>query len=252
MNRIERSFLAAASLAAFLIPAAPAAAAEPGAEIAGHWLAMPYLEAIGRTRSPTAALREADLVALLVDRDDQGPGYLLAVTSFHEGLNYRVRGVKIEGALAAIEADSLDDDSDASQTLRLELSKAADGGRLAAGVLWGEEKVVYRRLPGTVQDLVRGLTVAGRYRDAAGKLYDLKPTGEMDWGGRKLTYEVVVDYIDGRCDNLAQADPRKPDEIEYVGFRREQGKLSFYQLVEVDGPDYGCAEKPFLILTPES
>lgn len=241
---------AAGSLLAFSSAAGAAEKlAAPGAEIAGHWLAVDYMKALEKTRSPHGALAETNLVALLVDPADEGPpGYIFSVTSFHEGLNYRILGFEMQGKIARIRADSFDDDSDASQTLLLELMPAPDGGRLAAGTLWGEERVVYRHLPATVSRYVNELVIAGSYADAAGRSYVFGPDGGLDWAGGKRTYELTLDTYENSCDTLSYTEPAKSDETVYIGFRRRGPELSLHELVEGQEHMFDCAPKPFLVL----
>ena len=235
-------------LALFLAPALPAAE-PPGAEIAGHYLAVDYLKAMEKTRSPIAAAAKADLVALLIDPTPEG--YRLSVTSYHEGLNFLIRGVKITGGKVVVKVDSQDDDTEEITTLNIELTKTADGGTLASGALWGEERITYRKLPGTVASFVNGLTLAGKYVDAAGKPYVFETSGDVVWAGRKVGYEVMLDPFEADCDYLIQNDPEQPDAMILFGFRRQNGKISIYELVESNEMPIQCAKKPLATLTPK-
>ncbi len=242
-------FLAGAAAGSFLALTAAAGSAAPGAEIAGHWLAVDYAKALEKSRSPIAAIAGTNLVALLVEPATEGPpGYNFSVTSFHEGLNYRIQGFQQQGAVARIEADSFDDDTSETQTLLLELTKAPDGGRLAAGTLWGEDRVLYRLLPGTVNQYVNGLVIAGSYLDDQKKTYVFGADGKLDWAGSQRTYDVTIDTYENSCDTFSYNDPAKGEDMVWIGFRRSGAELSLYELVEGQEHMFDCAKKPFLVL----
>ena len=228
-----------------------AAANPPGSEIAGHWLAVDYMKAIEKTRSPLAAAAETSLTALLIDPSPDGPELRFSVTSFHEGLNYLIKGFEQKGDQVTLMADSLDDDTAELQKLSLEMLKAPDGGRLAAGTLWVDDRVVYRKLPSTVAEYINGLTLAGSYSDEKGKPYTFETSGAANWAGRKLHYEVILDAFESGCDYLMQTDPAKGEDSPptFTGFRFQNGKLALYELVEKEEMPLDCAEKPFAILT---
>lgn len=235
-------------LALFVAPSLPAAE-PPGAEIAGHYLAVGYYKAMEKTRSPIAAAAESDLVALLIDSTPEG--YRLSVTSYHEGLNFLIRGVQITGDKVAVKVDSQDDDTEEITTLNIELKKTADGVTLASGALWGEEHITYRKLPGTVASFVNGLTLAGKYVDDKGKPYVFETNGDVVWAGRKVGYEIVLDPFEADCDYLIQNDPDQPDAMILFGFRRQNGKIGIYELVESNEMPIQCAKKPLATLTPK-
>ena len=236
-----------------LVPAAFAAvgaAAAPGAEIAGHWLSVDYMNAFATSRSPLAASNAVSLVAILVEPSRETKGYQFSVTSFHEGLNYLIKGFELKDNHITIKADSFDDGDESLQTLKLEQSQAPDGTRLLTGTLWGEDKVTYRRLPDTVAVYVNGMTVAGTYVDAQGRPHVFEPSGESTWAGKKRQYEVVVDTYEAACDQFSHFDPAKPEDTTFSGWKKlPDGKLEIYELVEAEETMFKCAEKPFLVLT---
>lgn len=240
-------------LAAALLPALSAAAdpaMPPGHEIAGHWLSVSYMKAIEKSRSPLQASRDGNLVALLIDAEQAG--YALSVTSYHEGLNYGIRGLRIDGGKVSIEADSYDDGGEELQTLKLDLVEAPDGARLLLGTLWGEERVMYRKLPGTVAAYVSGLTVAGSYVDEKGLAWAFEKDGHGVWAGGKQMYEVTLDTFENDCDTLSHWNPDKPEEQTWTGFRWQDGKLALYEMVEGGETMFQCAAKPFAVLTKKN
>jgi hypothetical protein len=242
---------------AFLGPAPAAlagagASAAPGAEIAGHWLSVDYMNAFAKSRSPLAASNAASLVALLVEPSTEHQGYTFSVTSFHEGLNYLIKGFDSKDGKITIEADSFDDGDESLQTLKLESSEAPDGTRLLTGTLWGEEKVTYRRLPDTVAVYVNGLTVAGTYVDAKGETYVFEANGSSTWAGKNRNYEVVVDTYEASCDQICHYDPAKPEDTTFSGYKLQGNKLELYELTEAEETMFKCADKPFLVLSPKN
>ncbi len=222
----------------------------PGHEIAGHWLSVSYMKAIETSRSPLQASRDSNLVALLIDAEQMG--YALSVTSFHEGLNYGIRGFRIDGGKVTIQADSYDDGGEELTTLKLDLVKAPDGAQLLAGALWGEERVTYRKLPSTVAAYVAGLTVAGSYVDEKGVAYAFEKDGHGVWAGGKQMYEVTVDTYENDCDTFSRWNPDKPEDPTWTGFRWQNGKLALYNLVEGDESMFKCDAKPFAVLTKKN
>lgn len=250
MKKIIPWALALASLG--LVPAAYAgvgASAAPGAEIAGHWLSVDYMNAFAKSRSPLAASNATNLVAILVEPSAEHKGYTFSVTSFHEGLNCLIKGFESKDGKVTIQADSFDDGDESLHTLSLELSQAPDGGRLATGTLWGEEKVTFRRLPDSVAVYVNGMTIAGTYADAQGRPYVFEPGGESTWAGKKKRYEVVLDAYEASCDQFSHFDPAKPEETTFSGYKMQAGKLEIFELVEAEESMFRCADKPFLVLT---
>lgn len=246
----SRAFFLASLLAVTLaLPATAAPSLPPGQEIAGHWLAVDYMKAIEKSHSPLQAANDSSLVAILVDAAESG--YVLSVTSFHEGLNYGIRGIQLKGGKIVVESDSFDDDGDSLQKLQLDYAKTADGEFLTAS-LWGEEKITYRKLPSTVFAYVAGLTVAGSYTDQKGQAWAFEPDGHLTWAGKPRMFEVTVDTYENSCDTFSHFDPAKPEEPTWTGFRLENGKLALYEMVEGEDTPFQCAAKPFAILTKKN
>jgi len=165
--------------------------------IPGTYLSTAYLQRLRETKSPLLAAGSRPINLILIEvLDDAGTLYVKTIYYFHEGgpVLYLARdsGVSIAMRMGA----------DLSQlTLRVQ---AAD--RLIFG-LKRDDLAEFVRIAGGLDLLLREVVIAGRYRNAAGELFEFTPSGMVITPQGSFAYEVGADHAPYRFDYIV--DPQR-------------------------------------------
>lgn len=183
----------------------------------GDYLAVDYMEAIVRTRSP---LRSADpsRPPLYVVRGQGPAATLLEVWNFHEGREF---GLRPNGETFVLPGAGFETGDSPI------LAIASDGFvvRSSASV---SEPTAYRYV-GSAQQWVMELTVAGTYRAVTGQRVVFRATGKSRVLGALATCEVGLDVILEQtdhvvCDGRRYAFERRSDRMKLYRFPSKSGK----------------------------
>lgn len=254
-------------------PAPTAVPAEPGAEaakpagpavnttrsgrprvwvrdLAGSWITPGFLEALQEGKGLAGASRVAPVLALDVHRG--GTGYRTTVTNFDHRVELGVVDVQPEAGTGRFrlalgpEAALVSDD---------QLSYVHFEGQRDVQGHFQELKVrepflvkrtrLLRHYDGALEELVNRATVAGNWKDTAGKAYAFSDAGQATLPDGAFAYRLAA----GRsgCDLLlAVAEDGKV--TPRMGFAATGSELRLYPLVKQKGGRMQCARDPQTVL----
>jgi hypothetical protein len=218
------------------------------ADFAGEWVAKHYIEEVERTRQPHQAWSlEHWALSFSIIKTDATEYEFNATTLNEGGLSGRISHLEatthpgefrlvIEGqkdyVLIQIESES---------KRPVETVRAADSM---------ERAVLFTRLPGTLDQYINRLVIAGKYQGVSGEEYTFDEIGEARWPGQTFHYEVSLNPIEAGCEYIEHDDPAGVGGRKRYGYRWNGSELDLFNINYRDTPQcvICCDAKPFATL----
>ena len=221
----------------------------------GHWVSVRFIQDVQRTKSPhTAWFSEPPTLSFSIGVAQDGSGYELARTNFHEGQSSRILGLeraKNKGAFRlSIDAPNLSEGIDYVQ-LRVERGLFGQVTHLNAANLWdGDPEQQYLRLPVTLAQYIDRIILAGTYKDSAGATYSFSESGEARWPDQSFQYEISLDPAGAGCDYFEYPDRNGVGGRKRYGYRWRDQRLELYNInyVDTEKCTICCDPEPFATL----
>jgi len=223
--------------------------------LSGDWVSVRFIQDVQRTRSPHIAwFSESPALSFTIAVAQNGSGYELARTNFHEGLSSRIlrlERAENKGAFRlSIDAPNLREGIDYVQ-LRFKRGLFGRVTTLGAANLWdGEREQEYLRLPLTLAQYINRIILAGTYKDSAGATYSFSESGEARWPDQSFQYEISLDPDEAGCEYIEYPDRNGVGGRKRYGYRwRDQG-LELYNInyVDTEKCTICCDPQPFATL----
>jgi hypothetical protein len=228
-------------------------------DLLGDWMSRTYQSSIERTRSPLLASRifshqKSIRYAVLSCEKDSGRIIWGATSNFHEGVRYRIDGLK---------------PADAPNTYVLVFNKEQDTPRetendrivfpdgSSDALTWVfdagmKRRINFGRVKPSLDAYVNHMVIAGTYTDPSGKLFEFTDGFEAKWPDKTFKYTIGMDCVLTDCDYIIV--PAEMDGTQYrvYGYEWKQGKLYLYKAGHPGGGDHIKRNTgPLYVLTPK-
>jgi hypothetical protein len=216
-------------------------------DFAGEWVVKNYIDEVQRTRTPHQAWSPVPW-ALSFSVVKQGSGYEFNSTTLNEGglsgAILRVEPTQQMDALLLVVAERED-----QVLLRLESGYHRPIGIVRAEDSRGKSEL-FVRLPGTLDQYVNRIILAGKYRDRSGEEYSFDESGEARWPGKTFKYDISLNPQEAGCEYFQHDDSDGVGGRKRYGYRWNKEELELYGVNYIASVDcvICCDPKPFAIL----
>lgn len=243
---MHRALSCIALTVVFLVVAAPALAEVTPAELEGHWLLEPYIDALESSRSLLAASTVAPPLTFTIER--HGAGHRMSVSTFHEASwNAIARIEHVAGRSGSFVLGPYETPlSDAKTFTRVDFDAERDAAGQVARMrmlLWGVGNAWFRRIDRPATEFVNALLVVGTWRDLDGARWAFDAKGTLLGPEGAMRFSPSIDTSEACCDYLTIDGKR-------VGFAiRDEAIWMYRELEDPEGCPISCdLTKPLRIL----
>lgn len=227
-------------------------------DLEGTWVSESFMKALKASRSPRQAARQAPPIVIQMKKDNGV--YPIVTTNFRSAVLNFVIEVEPDRKprswrLVTAKSEGIINSSDVTYVYFT--GKRASSGKFESLSIKEphfakRKRVDLAGLSEPLETFINRHTLAGKYKDERGGVYEFTEAGDATLPDRKFAYEILLDTSKSGCDVLLNHHERAPDKKEAVGFAAKGDKVLLYKAAATSKGAWQCDAQPTATLTRDS
>ena len=104
------------------------------------------------------------------------------------------------------------------------------------------------KIPSELPEYANKQILAGKYRDAEGKLYEFTENGNAIWPELAFDYELILDSTEASCPYINSSIKESDGYPKRFGYEWQSENLYIFEIVEAGDAPISCAKDAYLKL----